>query len=292
MSFTKEVKDEILKNSPSSEYQIKYELEAFFQHTLSFPENNTIMFKSESKIVTKRFLNDIELIYGISLDGLFDFSDDVKTTYEFELENEAIFNDALIANSASFNPDEMSPEHKKIYIATTFLIAGYILNPEKNYHIEFAFTNNVLANHLKNCLLDFDIILKSIEKKNLLILYIKDSEQISNFLGIVNAYNALLNMENIKIYKDVRNSINRNVNCETANLKKTINASLKQIDAIKKISMLRGLNSLPTQLYEVAEARLNNQDLNLQELADQLGISKSCINHRFRRIIEIAEELK
>ena len=128
----------------------------------------------------------------------------------------------------------MSSEHKKIYIATTFLILGYVLNPEKNYHIEFAISNNVVANHLKECLKSFNIILKEIEKKNLLILYIKDSEQISDFLGLVNAYNAMLNMENIKIYKDVRNTVNRNVNCETANLKKTINAPLKQVEAIKK----------------------------------------------------------
>lgn len=292
MSFTSQVKEEIIKNSPSSEYQIKYELEAFYQHTVTFPENNTIKFKTENKLTAQRFFDDIELIYGISLHGLFDFESDERNIYECELTNENIFNDALKANSTDFDTDKMSLEHKKIYIKTTFLIIGYILNPEKNYHIEFSFTNNVHANYLKNCLLDFDIILKEIEKKNLLILYIKDSEQISNFLGIVNAYNALLNMENIKIYKDVRNSINRNVNCETANLKKTINASLKQIDAIKTIQMLKGLNSLPQPLYEVCEARLNNQDMNLQELADMLGITKSCINHRFRRIIEIAEEMK
>lgn len=291
MSFTQEVKEEIIKNSPHSEYQIKYELEAFFQHTVTFQDTNVIKFKTENKLTAIRFFDDIADIYGISLHGIFDFSEDCKMTYECELENEEIFNDALKANSTSFNTDEMSLEHKKIYIATTFLILGYILNPEKNYHIEFALTDTMHANHLKECLASFDIILKEIEKRNLLILYIKDSEQISNFLGVVNAYNALLNMENIKIVKDVRNTINRNVNCETANLKKTVNASIKQVEAIKKIKMLRGLNTLPQILSEVAEARLNNPDLNLQELADQLGITKSCINHRFRKLIEISEEL-
>lgn len=291
MSFTQIVKEEIIKNSPTSEYQLKYELEVFYQHTVSFVDKNTILFKTESKLTALRFFECIEKVYGISLYGLFDFDEDSKTVYECELENEEIFNDALEANSTNFKIDSMSSEHKKIYISTSFLILGYILDPEKNYHIEFAFTNSVHAEYLKACLSEFGINIKQLIKKNLLMLYIKDSEQISDFLGIVNAYNAVLNIENVKIYKDVRNSINRNVNCETANLKKTVNASLKQIEAIEKISKLRGLDSLPQTLFEVAEARLNNTELNLQELADILGLSKSCVNHRFRKILEIAEEL-
>lgn len=291
MSFTQTVKEEIIKNSPTSIYQLKYELEVFFQHTISFIDKNTILFKTESKLTALRFFECIEKVYDISLFGIFDFNEDTKTIYECELENEEIFNDALKANSADFNVESMSSEHKKIYVATSFLILGYVLDPEKNYHIEFAFTSSIHADFLKQCLLDFNINIKQLIKKNLLILYIKDSEQISDFLGIVNAYNAVLNIENIKIYKDVRNSINRNVNCETANLKKTVNASLKQIEAIEKISKLRGLDSLPQNLFEVAEARINNTELNLQEIADLLGLSKSCVNHRFRKILEIAEEL-
>lgn len=292
MSFTQTVKEEIIKNSPKSEYQIKYELEAFYQQTITFVEENTVQFKTESRLVAERFFEDIELVYGLSLGMLFDFDDPFIRSYECEINNEEIFNDALKANSMDFNPDEMSSEHKKIYVATTFLIIGYILNPEKNYHIEFSFTNAVHANNLIDILLDFDINLKETAKKNALMLYIKDSEQISNFLGLVGAYNALMNMENIKIVKDVRNSINRSVNCETANLKKTVNASVKQTEAITLIKKMKGLNILPDALYQVAEARLNNPDLNLQELADQLGITKSCINHRFRKIIEIADELR
>src|SRR5690625_1757636 len=135
---------------------------------------------------------------------------------------------------------------------------------------------------------------KMLERKNGFIIYIKEGEKISDFLNIIGAHQALLKFEDVRILRDMRNSVNRIVNCETANLNKTISAALRQIENIKFLDKQIGLDSLSEKLREVAEVRLNHPDMNLTELSEALGgkVSKSGVNHRLRKLDQMAQQLR
>lgn len=183
---------------------------------------------------------------------------------------------------------------KRAYIRGAFLGGGSISNPEKTYHLEFVTHNDVYAGDLSSLINEYGLNSKIIQRKNSFIVYIKEGEQIVNLLSIMGAYSALLKLENIRIMKDMRNNVNRLVNCETANLSKTVNASVRQTESIKLIQRRIGLNRLPENLREIAELRLNYPDESLKELGEMLKpkVGKSGVNHRLRRIEKIAEELR
>ncbi|PWS22995.1 DNA-binding protein WhiA, partial [Enterococcus faecium] len=136
---------------------------------------------------------------------------------------------------------------------------------------------------------------RTLERKNGFITYLKEAEKITEFLSIIGATSALLHFEDVRIMRDMRNSVNRLVNCETANLNKTINAAVRQIDNIKYIQSTVGLEALPERLREIAALRIANEDVTLKELGEMLTtgqVSKSGINHRLRKLDQIAERLR
>lgn len=183
---------------------------------------------------------------------------------------------------------------KRAFIRGAFVCIGYISDPEKNYHLEFANLSLSQAESLKNIINFFDIDAKIIEKRDNYIVYIKEGEQIVDLLNIIEAHKSLLELENIRIIKDVRNNINRIVNCETANLNKIVANGLKQKEDIQFIKNKIGLDNLPKQLKDVAEIRLKHSDISLKELGEMLvpPISKSGVNHRLKKINKIAESLR
>jgi len=141
----------------------------------------------------------------------------------------------------------------------------------------------------------FDLNSKTLERRKGYITYLKEAEKITEFLNIIGAHNALLRFEDIRIVRDMRNSVNRLVNCETANLNKTIGAALRQIENIRYIDESVGLDILPDKLREIAQLRRDYQDVTLKELGEMVSggkISKSGINHRLRKIDDIAEKLR
>ena len=150
------------------------------------------------------------------------------------------------------------------------------------------------ARDLCNLVNSFKLNSKVIQRKNSFIVYIKEGEQIVDLLNIIGAHSSLLEVENIRIMKEMRNNVNRLVNCETANLSKTVNAAVRQVESIKLIQSQIGLQRLPENLREVAELRLNYPDESLKELGEMLDppVGKSGINHRLRKIEKIAEELR
>lgn len=183
---------------------------------------------------------------------------------------------------------------KKSHIRGAFLGAGSVSDPEKGYHLEFVVHSKHYASDLCKLLNEFMLAAKMIERKNSFVVYLKEGEHIVELLNIIGAHTALLNFENMRVYKDVRNNINRIVNCETANLTKTVNASVRQIDNIKLIIEQAGLESLSPMLKEMVKARLQYPDASLKELGQMLDpvISKSGVNHRLRQLDDIASELK
>jgi len=181
-------------------------------------------------------------------------------------------------------------EYKRAVIRGAFLGGGSISDPNKGYHLEFTCNNSKYAQQLMKLINSFDLHAKYIQRKNNFIVYIKESEQIVTMLNIIGAHQTLLDMENIRIMKGMRNNVNRLVNCETANLSKTVEAAYRQIAAIEFIKNRVGLEKLSPRLKEVAELRLNNRDCSLKELGELLDppIGKSGINHRLKKIEQIA----
>ena len=192
--------------------------------------------------------------------------------------------------------DEMvkDDEERRAYIRGAFIGGGSISNPEKTYHLEFVTHSEEYAVDLSKLINSYGLNSKVIQRKNSYIIYIKEGEQIVDLLNIIGAHSCLLELENIRIMKEMRNNVNRLVNCETANLSKTVNAAVRQVESIKLIQSQIGLQRLPKNLREIAELRLNYPDESLKELGEMLDppVGKSGVNHRLRKIEKIAEELR
>ena len=185
-------------------------------------------------------------------------------------------------------------DEKRAYIRGAFLGGGSVTNPEKNYHLEFVTHSEEYAQDLCELINSCGLNSKVIQRKNSFIVYIKEGEQIVDILNIMGAHSCLLELENIRIMKEMRNNVNRLVNCETANLSKTVNAAVRQVESIKFIQSKIGLKRLPQNLREIAELRLEYPDESLKELGEMLDppVGKSGVNHRLRKIEKIAEELR
>jgi DNA-binding protein WhiA len=185
---------------------------------------------------------------------------------------------------------------KRSYLRGAFLAGGSVNNPEtSSYHLEIASLYKEHNDSLCELMNTFGLNSKTLERKKGFINYLKEAEKITEFLNIVGAHNALLRFEDVRIVRDMRNSVNRLVNCETANLNKTIGASIRQVENIRYINQTVGLQILPEKLREIAELRLNYTDVTLKELGEMVTggtISKSGINHRLRKIDAIAEKLR
>ncbi len=185
---------------------------------------------------------------------------------------------------------------KRAYLRGAFLAGGSVNHPEtSSYHLEISSLYEEHNDALCELMNEYGLNAKTLERKKGFITYIKESEKITEFLNIIGAHQALLFFEDVRIMKDMRNSVNRLVNCETANLNKTVGAALRQVENIRFIDREIGLENLPPKLREVAEMRMLHQDVTLKELGEMLEsgkVSKSGVNHRLRKIDEIAERLR
>ncbi|PZD95176.1 DNA-binding protein WhiA [Paenibacillus sambharensis] len=184
---------------------------------------------------------------------------------------------------------------RRSYLRGAFLAGGSVNNPEgSSYHLEIACMYEEHCQALVELANTFELNARCIERKKGFIFYIKEGEKIIELLNIIGAHQALFKFEDVRIMRDMRNSVNRIVNCETANLNKTIGAAVRQIDNIKLLQKEIGLENLPEKLREVAEIRLAHPDMNLKEVGDLLkgSVSKSGVNHRLRKIDEMAEKIR
>ncbi|WP_211748721.1 DNA-binding protein WhiA [Paenibacillus sp. Marseille-Q4541] len=194
------------------------------------------------------------------------------------------------------NPNAISKNCcKRAYLRGAFMAGGSVNNPEgSSYHLEIASMYEEHCQALVDLANEFNLNARCIERKKGFIFYIKEGEKIIEMLSIIGAHQALFKFEDVRIMRDMRNSVNRIVNCETANLNKTIGAAVRQIENIKLLDREVGLETLPDKLREVAEVRLANPDINLKEVGELLKgtVSKSGVNHRLRKIDEMAERVR
>ena len=184
---------------------------------------------------------------------------------------------------------------RRAFLRGAFMAAGSISAPNtKSYHFEIAMRTEEQANQVVSLMQTFDLSAKIVERKNRFVVYLKEAEQIVDMLNVMEAYVSLMKLENVRILKEMRNTVNRKVNCETANISKTVNAAVKQVEDIRLIEKCKGLDSLPQQLREMAYLRLEYPDAPLKELGTYLepAVGKSGVNHRLRKISAIADTLR
>ena len=283
MSFSSEIKEELSKVNNLKDKKL---LEAeFLGYILT---GNTVNNNQSIEFITENEFN-IERFYKI----LFNLGIDYEPSTKGKVFVATININENIEEYMTLKLDA-EEEVRNAIVKGAFLGAGSVNDPNKQYHLEITFGELNNAEYILNLCKQFGVFLKIMEVKERIVLYIKDGEGISNFLALIGANKAVLAFEDIRIIRDVKNNINRKVNCETANLNKTVSASVVQVDDIKLIMRLKKFEELPDYLKEIAYVRLDNPDASLKELGDLLEnrISKSGVNHRLKKLHEIAEELR
>ena len=308
MSFASETKKE-LTNLEVKDCCGKAELSALIQMngSLSFTNKRIVVdIQTENAAIARRIYTLIKRNYSVTVELLVRKKMRLKknNVYIVRLAEEAryILEDLKIIGVGFEFVNHISPELirkkccKRSYLRGAFLAGGSVNNPEtSSYHLEISSLYKEHADSLCELMNMFDLNGKTLERKKGFITYLKEAEKITDFLIIIGANNALLKFEDIRIVRDMRNSVNRLVNCETANLNKTIGAAIRQVENIRYIDGTVGLQTLPEKLREIAELRVSYQDVTLKELGEMVSggnISKSGINHRLRKIDEIAGKLR
>ena len=199
-----------------------------------------------------------------------------------------------ISGNGIEHPEEQRECCRKAFLRGAFLVAGSMSDPNKSYHLEIVCHQLPQAEEVCKVMRTFDTDPHIVERKSHFVVYLKEGSQIATILGVMGASKAYMELENIRILKDMRNSVNRQVNCEAANIHKTVSAAVRQAEDIACIENHGGLTQLPENLREAAVLRLEYPDLSLEELGKRATppIGKSGINHRLRRIGQIAERIR
>ena len=287
MSFSAKVKTELAGVLGNHKHCRKAELAGMFQYGGQFgrveSDCYTVGFHTENAEVSKKGFTLLRKTFNIDIDKnlseqeLFEFLQKVEKLEQETLEN--------VANRSCC---------KRAFIRGVFLAVGSISDPEKGYHLEFVCEEEEQARFLHNIIETFDIETKILYRKDHYVVYMKEGSAIVDLLNVMEAHIALMELENLRVLKEMRNSVNRRVNCETANINKTVNAAAKQVEDIQYIAAHKGLASLPDALYEMAIVRLEHPEAALKELGEMLvpPVGKSGVNHRLRKICEYAERLR
>lgn len=304
MSFSSKVKEELsqLANLGNKEV-VKQELIGYLLSSNIEISKGKIKFSTESQYNINRFaklLNNAKIIeYKIDVqDKTYTITIKEKQLLEQLLDNIEIVNKNIVlknwANFFSINKGNKNQEEPlKAITRGIFLGAGAINNPEKTYHLGIGLNIEENAKKILEQLELNGINLKTIRKNNSYHIYTKEGEEISKLLAFIGANKAVLEFENIRVEREMRNKINRMVNCEAANLNKTMNASIEQIEAINKLKKTGKIRNLDESLKEIAEIRLKNPNASLIEIGKMLRnpIGKSGVNYRLKKIIELAKNI-
>ena len=280
MSFSTELKEEISKTENLADKKsVEYELIGYLISNHINIEKDDIKFATENEYNINRFsrlLSNLQINdYKISIQGKI-FS--------------IIFKEKELEKLDKINLKDVSQEEAKWIIRGAYLGGGSINNPENTYHLELSIAKKEDVEEIIKMLKYFDIKGNIINKKKGYSIYLKDGEEISKFLALLGAHKSVIKFEEIRVQREMNNKINRIVNCETANLNKTINASIEQIEAIRKLKKTKEFDKLDEPLKEIANLRLENPNLSLIELGKMLKtpIGKSGVNYRLKKIMEIA----
>lgn len=260
--------------------------------------------QTENPAIARRIYSLIRQVYHHEANFVVHRKMKLKKNYQYIVRLTEGVND-ILSDLAILDPTTMAisttvpasvlkePQRMRSYLRGAFLASGSVNNPETSrYHLEIY---SLYADHnagILKMMNHFHLNARTVERRSGYIVYLKEAEKIADFLQVIGATNAMLKFEDIRIVRDMRNSVNRLVNCETANMNKTIDAAQKQIENINYLKDHVGLDNLPTKLREIAVLRLAHPDVSLQELGAMVPggtISKSGVNHRLRKLNQIAE---
>lgn len=312
MTFSGKVKEELSKHWSSEEHCQIAEVAAIVSMcgkvVIDSRERYSIKVRTENLSVARKYFTLLKKTFNISTESFVSRNatrGNVTYTVIVKCHEDAIT--VLKASKLIDENGEISEEIsigknpivkksccKRAFLRGAFLATGSVSNPEKSYHIEIVCATKGKAEQIKGLINSFDLEAKIILRKKSYVVYLKEGSQIVDLLNVMEAPVALMEMENVRILKEMRNTVNRKVNCETANINKTVSAAVKQVEDIHYIQNSIGLSKLPEGLQEMAELRLANPNASLKELGDLLTepIGKSGVNHRLRKLSEIAETLR
>ena len=291
MSFSSEVKEELSRYTDSARHCQIAELAAILGmngHVQKNPEGKwSLVFQSENEVVVRKCFTLLKKTFNINMNVSVRQNRKPHGNRSFEIT-------ALTDMTAVRHVLIQNPCCRRAYIRGAFLASGSVSDPEKGYHFEIVCADSARAEQLSAMLESFGIEAKITLRKHSYILYVKEGSQIADILNVMEAHVGLMKFENIRILKEMRNSVNRQVNCETANLNKTVSAAVKQIEDIQYIQSTIGFEKLPENLAEIARLRLEQPGMSLKELGQMLTppVGKSGVNHRLRKLSFIAEELR
>ena len=308
MSFASETKKELTQVQTDNS-SLKAEVSALIRMngTLSFANRQlSVDVQTENAAIARRLYTNIKRLYNLNVELLVRKKMRLKKNNVYicrvrEGARELLADLQIVSESFEFNhtiSKTLIPNNsqKRAYLRGAFLAGGSVNNPEtSSYHLEVYSLYKEHGEALADLMNHYDLNAKTIERKKGYVTYLKEAEKISDFLSLVGAHQAMLKFEDVRIVRDMRNSVNRIVNCETANLNKTIGAALRQVDNIRFIDNAIGLDQLPEKLREIARLRVEYQDVTLKELGEMVStgaVSKSGVNHRLRKIDEIADALR
>ncbi len=313
MSFSSDVKNEMTRSEETKKCCMLAEIAGFIRMcgSVVFSGNGKLDLKitTENPAIARLFLKRIKSYFGVGANLKIGQSNVLKKgrVYQLTIKNDDNAEQILretgilrIREGNNYFPEDIFVDLiktrccKRAYLRGTFLGSGTISHPEKSYHMEIVCSNETLANDIKKLINSFGFRSKVTMRKNNFIVYLKESEQISDFLALMGANMQVMEFENVRIVKELRNKTNRIVNCESANLDKTVDSAARQIGTIRMIESKGGLDYLPEKIREVALLRLENPESSLTELGQLLDppLKKSGVNHRFRKLEEIANKLR
>ena len=308
MSFASETKKE-LTQLETNDHCLKAEVSALIRMngTLSFTNRQlSLDVQTENAAIARRLYTIIKKLYPYNVELLVRKKMRLKKNNVYicrvrEGARELLADLDILSEDFQLNHSTSTTllsnrDQKRAYLRGAFLAGGSVNNPETSaYHLEIYSLYKEHGEALSDLMNKFNLNAKTIERKKGFVTYLKEAEKISDFLGIVGAVQAMLKFEDVRILRDMRNSVNRIVNCETANLNKTIGAAIRQVENIRFIENTIGLDQLPEKLREIARLRVEYQDVTLKELGEMVStgtVSKSGVNHRLRKIDEIADALR
>lgn len=308
-SYASEVKKELTSIEVHPEHA-KAELAAFLRMNAVLSRHDgqiSLDIVTENPAIARRIFSLIKTAYGFEPQLIVTRKMKLKKNHQYlvrvaQMVSEIMADLEIYSPKKGFItgvPDKIkySEQRSMSYLRGAFLASGSVNNPETSrYHLEIYCTYASHSQDLQEIMNKyFDLNAKVTARRSGSIVYLKEAEKIGDFLHVVGAVNAMLAFEDLRIMRDMRNSVNRLVNCDTANLRKTAGAAAKQVEDIELIDQKQGLESLPEKLASLARFRLQHPELSLKELAEQVPdgpISKSGVNHRLKKLHEIAENLR
>lgn len=308
MSFSSELKNELCMLKLPSDKIMQSELIGFIRSngsiTINFQGDVSLRFETTAGYIARRLFKIIKSLYNYDseISVINDEQLRKKNLYQVKVSDEisrfiledsgySIGDFGYIEAKENFNI--LNEVKLDAFLRGAFLGGGTMVDPNKSYHIEIVCDTEESAQNIFDISKELGLNMKIVQRNDVYAVYLKEGDLVSDFLSIIGANNALLKFENIRALKDIRNSVNRMVNAETSNLNRQIAASVKQTNAIEKIEDTIGLNSLDRNLREVAIVRLANPNDSLKEIGEKLPnpLGKSGVNHRLKKIIEIADNL-